>query len=138
MAKVKTFGVVLFEGFELLDVFGPSEAFGMLAYGGKWRVLTVAEKAGAIASAQGSKTIADFGFDDCPHIDILMIPGGVGTRREIANQSLLESIVDRARKAEIVTSVCTGAALLAKPGLLDGRNATTNKFSFKWVTEQGP
>ena len=138
MAEVKTFGVVLFEGFELLDVFGPAEAFGMLAYGGKWRVLTVAERAGAVASAQGPKSIADFSFDDCPRIDILMVPGGVGTRREITNQSMLESIVDRAGKAEIVSSVCTGAALLAKAGLLDGRSATTNKFSFKWVTEQGP
>jgi transcriptional regulator GlxA family with amidase domain len=138
MAEVKTFGVVLFEGFELLDVFGPLEAFGMLAHGGKWRVLTVAQRAGAVASAQGPKAIADFSFEDCPHIDILLVPGGVGTRREIANESLLESIVDRAGKAEIVTSVCTGAALLAKAGLLDGRSATTNKFSFKWVTEQGP
>lgn len=138
MADVKTFGVVLFEGFELLDVFGPLEAFGMLAYEGKWRVLTVAVHAGAVASAQGPKAIADFSFEDCPHIDILLIPGGVGTRREITNQALLESIIDRAGKAEIVTSVCTGASLLAKAGLLDGRSATTNKFSFKWVTEQGP
>jgi transcriptional regulator GlxA family with amidase domain len=138
MAEVKTFGVVLFEGFELLDVFGPAEAFGMLAYGGKWRVLTVAQQAGAVASAQGPKAIADFSFEDCPHIDIMVIPGGVGTRREITNQPLLGAIIDRAGQAEIVTSVCTGASLLAKSGLLDGRRATTNKFSFKWVTEQGP
>jgi transcriptional regulator GlxA family with amidase domain len=138
MAEVKTFGVVLFEGFELLDVFGPAEALGMLAYGGKWRVVTVAQRAGAVASAQGPKAIADFSFEDCPHIDILLVPGGVGTRREIANEALLKSIVDRAGKAEIAASVCTGASLLAKAGLLDGRSATTNKFSFKWVTEQGP
>ena len=137
MVDVKTFGVVLYEGYELLDVFGPLEAFGMLAYGGKWRVLTVAQQAGAVGSAQGPKAIADFSFEDCPHIDILLIPGGVGTRREVANEKLLESIIDRAGKAETVASVCTGASLLAKAGLLDGRSATTNKFSFKWVTEQG-
>lgn len=143
MADLKTFGVVLFEGFELLDVFGPLEAFGMLAVTGKCRVVTVAERAGAVASAQGPKAIADFGFqdsgfNDCPQIDILLVPGGIGTRREITNHALLEWLNNRAEKAEIVSSVCTGAAILAKAGLLDGRRATTNKFTFNWVTEQGP
>jgi len=143
MADLKTFGVVLFEGFELLDVFGPMEAFGMLAAVGKCRVLTVAERAGAVTSAQGPKAIADFGFtdsgfSDCPPIDILLVPGGIGTRREVANKVLLGWLKDRAAQSEIVSSVCTGAALLAQAGLLDGHRATTNKFAFKWVTEQGP
>jgi len=143
MAEVKTFGVMLFEGFELLDVFGPLEAFGMLANAGKCRVLTVAERAGAVTSAQGPKAIADFGFTesgfhDCPPIDILLVPGGIGTRKEVTNHTALEWLIAHAQKAEIVASVCTGAALLAKAGLLDGRRATSNKFAFKWVTEQGP
>ena len=140
---VKTFGVMLFEGFESLDVFGPVEAFGILGYEGKWRVITIAERAGAVASAQGPKAIADFGFTeagfgDCPPIDILMVPGGIGTRREVSNHAALEWLIAHAGKAEIVASVCTGAALLGKAGLLDGRRATSNKMSFKWVTEQGP
>jgi transcriptional regulator GlxA family with amidase domain len=143
MAEIKTFGVMLFEGFELLDVFGPLEAFGMLANAGQCRVLTVAERAGAVTSAQGPKVIADFGFaesgfNDCPPIDIVLVPGGIGTRKEVANHALLEWLIAHAAKAEIVASVCTGAALLAKAGLLDGRRATTNKFAFKWVMEQGP
>jgi transcriptional regulator GlxA family with amidase domain len=143
MADVKTFGVMLFEGFEVLDVFGPVEAFGILAYEGKWRVVTVAERAGAVLSAQGPKVIADYGFtesgfNDCPPIDILMIPGGIGTRRQVTNHAALEWLIAHAAKAEIVASVCTGASLLAKAGLLDGRRATSNKLSFKWVTEQGP
>jgi len=137
MAEVKTFGVMLFEGFEVLDVFGPVEAFGILGYEGKWRVITVAERAGAVISAQGPKVIADYAFDDSPPIDILMIPGGIGTRREVTNRTALEWLVANAEKAEVVASVCTGASLLAKAGLLDGRRATSNKLSFKWVVEQG-
>jgi len=143
MAEIKTFGVMLFEGFELLDVFGPLEAFGMLAVTGKCRVLTVAERAGAVTSAQGPKVIADYGFtesglNECPPLDIVLVPGGIGTRKEVSNHALLEWLIAHSQKAEIVASVCTGAALLAKAGLLDGRRATSNKFAFKWVTEQGP
>lgn len=90
MADLKTFGVVLFEGFELLDVFGPLEAFGILANANGCRVLTVAQSAGAITSAQGPKAIADFSFRDCPRIDIMLVPGGMGTRREVSNHALLE------------------------------------------------
>jgi len=143
MGDVRTVGVMLFEGFEVLDVFGPVEAFGILAYDGKCRVVTVAERAGAVTSAQGPKVIADFGFtesgfNDCPAIDILMVPGGIGTRREVTNHTALEWLIAHAQKAEIVASVCTGAAILARAGLLDERRATSNKLSFKWVMEQGP
>ena len=143
MAEVKTFGVMLFEGFEVLDVFGPIEAFGILGYEGNWRIVTVAERAGAITSAQGPKVIADYGFSesgfgDCPPIDVLMVPGGIGTRREITNHAALEWLIAHAQKAEIVASVCTGSAILAQAGLLDGRRATSNKLSFKWVAERGP
>jgi len=68
----------------------------------------------------------------------MLVPGGIGTRREVQNAPLLEWLRQRAAQAEIVSSVCTGAALLARAGLLDGRRATSNKLSFKWVTEQGP
>jgi transcriptional regulator GlxA family with amidase domain len=138
MADLKTFGVVLFEGFELLDVFGPLEAFGMLANANGCRVLTTAQAAGEVQSAQGIRAVADFGFADCPRIDIMLVPGGIGTRREASNHATLEWLRKRAEQAEIVTSVCTGAALLARAGLLDGRRATTNKRAFQWVVEQGP
>ena len=137
MAQLRTFGVVLFEGFELLDVFGPLEAWGMLSNLGQCKITTVAERSGAVTSAQGPKAIAEFGFNDCPHLDLILIPGGIGTRNEISNQVLLSWLKARAEKAEVVTTVCTGTAILAHTGLLDGRRATTNKRAFKWVVEQG-
>jgi len=136
MADRRTFGVVLFKGFELLDVFGPLEAWGMLANMGQCKITTVAERSGAITSAQGPKAIAEFGFRDCPHLDLMLIPGGIGTRKEISNHALLEWLKARAEKAEVVTTVCTGTAILAHTGLLDGMRATTNKRAFKWVAEQ--
>ncbi|MGZ6227539.1 MAG: DJ-1/PfpI family protein [Candidatus Binataceae bacterium] len=138
MASQKTVGVLLFEGFELLDVFGPLEAWGIHAQaGGACTIVMTAEEAGAVKSAQGPRAMADYALADCPPIDVMLVPGGIGTRREVNNTRLLEWLVRRAAEAEIVTSVCTGAALLASAGLLDGHRATTNKLSFKWVTEQG-
>ena len=134
----RTLGVVLFEGFELLDVFGPCEAYGISDLGGAFRLATVAAKAGPVASAQGPKAVAEFGFDDCPALDLLLVPGGIGTRREVDNAAMLAWLRARAEQAELVTSVCTGAALLARAGLLDGLRATSNKRSFAWVVSQGP
>jgi transcriptional regulator GlxA family with amidase domain len=139
MGSQRTVGVLLFEGFELLDVFGPLEAWGMHAeIADACKIVMTAEALGAVKSAQGPRVMADHALADCPPIDLILVPGGIGTRREIKNAPLLEWLRQRAAEAEIVTSVCTGAALLAHAGLLDGRRATTNKLAFKWVTEQGP
>jgi len=121
----RTLGVVLFPGFELLDVFGPLEAFGGLP--GLFRVVLVAEQSGPVASAQQVRAVADHGLADCPRLDLLLVPGGIGTREEVENRALLDWLARRAAEAEIVASVCTGAALLARAGVLDGRRATTNK-----------
>ena len=132
----KTVGVLLFPEFELLDVFGPLEAFGQAK---EWfRIVTVAERPGPVASAQGPRAVADHGFADCPGLDIVLVPGGMGTRREVNNPEIIDWVARQARGAETMTSVCTGAALLARAGVLDGRRATSNKRSFSWVTEQGP
>jgi len=134
MVSQKTVGVLLFEGFELLDVFGPLEAWGMVGEITRaYTIVTAAETPGPVKSAQGPRAVADY-----PPIDAILVPGGVGTRREVNNAALLEWLRRRAAQAEVVTSVCTGAALLACAGLLDGRRATSNKLAFKWVTSQGP
>jgi transcriptional regulator GlxA family with amidase domain len=132
----KTVGVLLFPEFELLDVFGPLEAFGHAR--DSFHIVMVAEHAGPVASAQGPRAMADYGLDDAPPLDVLLVPGGMGTRREVGNATLVDWLRQRARSAEMTTSVCTGAALLARAGILDGRRATTNKRAFAWVVEQGP
>jgi transcriptional regulator GlxA family with amidase domain len=138
MASQKLIGALLFEGFELLDVFGPLEAWGMLASAGGWKIVTMAATAGSVSSAQGPRAVADYSLVDCPTLTAILVPGGIGTRREVSNETLLEWLRLRSAEAEVVTSVCTGAALLARTGLLDGRRATTNKRVFGWVAEQGP
>jgi transcriptional regulator GlxA family with amidase domain len=132
----RTLGVVLYPKFELLDVYGPAEMFGNL--GTRLRVVMVAEQAGPVTSAQGPKVVADYGFDDCPPLDLMLVPGGAGTMSEMRNPNMLEWLRDRAQKAEIVTSVCSGSALLAKAGLLDGRRATSNKQYFQIAEASGP
>lgn len=134
--KQRTLGMLLFPRFELLDVCGPLEMFGHAE--DAIRIVTVAEESGPVASTQRVGLIAETSFEDAPHLDLLLVPGGIGTRGEVDNADLLEWIADRGRQAEILASVCTGAALLARAGLLDGRRATTNKRSFAWVCEQGP
>lgn len=138
MSVRKRIAALLFGGFELLDVFGPLEAFGILSNEKMYQVVTVAERAAPIASAQGPTSLPDFSFDDCPPLDMFLVPGGIGTRREVINDPLLQWLRDRAAAASIVMSVCTGTALLAKAGLLDGRRATTNKRNFAWASSNGP
>jgi transcriptional regulator GlxA family with amidase domain len=129
-------GVLLFPGFEVLDVFGPVEVFGVLK--DLCEVVLVAAEAGPVASAQGVAATAAHGFADCPPLDLVLVPGGIGTRRGVDDEVQRAWLVERAAAAEIVMSVCTGAALLARAGLLDGRPATTNKRAFAWVESQGP
>ena len=132
-ANRRTVGVVLYPGFELLDVFGPMEMF---AYAEGLKVIRVAEEAGKIKSAQGAEVVAQYGFEDAPKLDIIMVPGGSGTFGELENETMLVWLKDRAAKAEITTSVCTGSAILAKAGVLDGKRATSNKHFFNLATEQ--
>lgn len=131
--NARTVGVLLYEGFELLDVFGPLE---MWAYVPELELVMVAEQAGPVKSGQGVEVVAEYSYSDCPEIDILMVPGGAGTFRELSNQATLDFIRDRHAQAEITTSVCTGSALLAKAGILDGRKATSNKQFFSLATDQ--
>lgn len=132
----RTLGVVLYPRFELLDVYGPVEMFGAL--GNRVKIVMVGYQAGPIASAQGPKVVADCTFEECPPLDLILVPGGFGTATQLGNESVLAWLRDRADKAEIVMSVCSGSALLAKAGLLDGRRATSNKQFFQFAEKQGP
>ena len=76
---MRTLGVLLFPGFELLDVFGPLEAFGNRLVSDRYRVRLVAEQPGPVASAQQARALADHGLDESPALDLLVVPGGIGT-----------------------------------------------------------
>ncbi|AZL60301.1 DJ-1/PfpI family protein [Tabrizicola piscis] len=133
---MRRIGALIFPGFELLDVFGPLEMFGLLD--DAYSLTLVAETAGPVRSGQGPSACADATIGDGPAYDILFVPGGAGTRREVGNTRLLDWIAGASECSEFCLSVCTGSALLAKAGVLDGRRATTNKMAFAWVADQGP
>ena len=132
----RTLGAVFFPDFELLDIYGPLEMFGSV--GPEVRIVTVAEEAGPVRSAQGPATMADHGFADCPKLDLLIVPGGFGTMAQGLNDAMLEFLRTKAKEAELVMSVCSGSGLLGKAGLLDGVRATTNKQFFSIVAAEGP
>jgi transcriptional regulator GlxA family with amidase domain len=135
-SRTRRLGVVLFPEFELLDVFGPLEMFGMLKEAVD--IAVVAERKGPVTSAQGPEVVAHHDFADAPHLDLVLVPGGFGTRTEAENPRMLEFLRKRSGEAEVVMSVCTGSGLLASAGVLDGKRATTNKMFFQWVADQGP
>jgi transcriptional regulator GlxA family with amidase domain len=126
--------VVLFDGFELLDVFGPVELFSMVS--DRLVVEFVGPEAGPVASSQGVQVITATGYDAAATPDIMLIPGGYGTRQLVADRAFLSWLRTWAAPAALVTSVCTGSGVLAAAGLLDGYQATSNKASFAWVREQ--
>ena len=128
-----TLGAIFYEGFELLDMYGPLEMFGIMSL---VDIVTVAEKAGPVKSAQGPQSLAEYSFEDCPPLDLLLLPGGIGTIPELKNEAMLNFLRERSKTAKYTMSVCTGSALLAKAGLLDGRKATSNKLYFSLATMQ--
>ena len=127
-------GALVYNDFELLDLYGPLEMFGTLRE--QIEIVTIAEQAGAVRSYQGPQTVAEFGFEDAPPCELLLLPGGLGTIPELENRKLLEYLRKAALTAQQVMSVCSGSALLAKAGLLDGRRATSNKMFFDLARSQ--
>jgi transcriptional regulator GlxA family with amidase domain len=128
-------GALVFPGFELLDLFGPLEMFGM--YPETFPIRLVAESHEPVPSNQGPVSLPDDRFADDGHYDLLLVPGGAGTRREVDNPEMIAWLRARGDDTPVITSVCTGSALLARAGLLDGRSATTNKNAFGWVSGFG-
>lgn len=134
-AARKTIGILLYPGFESLDVFGPVEMWGELP---DYQIAMVSEYGGPVKSVQGVETHATYSFANAPPFDILMVPGGVGARHEVNNARLLEFLRRQDTQTQWTVSVCTGAALLAKAGILRGRSATSNKQVFEFAVAQDP
>lgn len=128
--------ILIFEDFEILDVCGPIEMLGM--YPESYKINLVARQEGIVSSAQGVSMVAEHSFETDTHYDVILVPGGHGTRREVNQHDTIDWLKGECGSAKFVTSVCTGAALLARAGALDGKRATTNKMNFEWVRSQGP
>ncbi len=130
-------GALLFEGFEMLDLYGPLEMYGM--HPDIFTIIPVAQSMAPVRASNGPCTLPEASFEDQGlSYDILLVPGGDGTRREENNPALLTWLAEAGAQAQVITSVCTGSGLLARAGLLDGHAATTNKLGFDEVARLGP
>lgn len=124
-----TINVILFSDFETLDVFGPVEVFGKVE---NYTIEYYSQQGGTITNKDGLR-IETQKINSVKNNDVLFIPGGSGTRNEVDNIEFLNNIKVLAEKSKYVLTVCTGSALLARTGLLDGKKATSNKRAFDWV-----
>jgi transcriptional regulator GlxA family with amidase domain len=142
----KRVGIVIFPAVEVLDFAGPYEVFSVTRLNedrrreepSPFEVMLVAEGPGPVTATGGLRVLPDVIVAACPALDILVVPGGWGTRTEVSNTALLEWISDRGRHVETLTSVCTGSFLLAQVGLLDGRRATTHWRSLDRMRQTYP
>jgi len=133
--------VLLFADVDILDFAGPFEVFGVT--GGRdgpelFEVVTVAAERSPISARNGLSINPTYSFEDCPTCQVLVVPGGPGTRREKNNAAMLDFIRRHADNADHVLSVCTGALLLAKAGLLDGLSATTHHHAMDELRNDAP
>lgn len=135
----KTIGIVLFPDFEDLDAIGPREALTMMAKasGGEWQVVLISEDGGPVTSFLGTRYLVDHSYENCPHLDVILVPGGLGTRVQMKNPRHIEFVQSRGQAATWVTSVCTGALVLHGAGFLDGKRATTHWGAIQELKELG-
>ena len=138
-------GILIFDDVEVLDFCGPFEVFATAVRGadagagaGPFQVWTVAETAAVVRCRGGLLVQPHHTIADHPPLDLLVVPGGWGTRRAVDNPSLLDWIAAQDRQTTLTLSVCTGAFLLAARGLLDGRPATTHWASLDRLAETHP
>ena len=122
------FGILVFPGVEELDFVGPWEMIRVWSTvaAGPESCFLVAESLNPVMCAKGLSVNPTISFADCPRLDFLLVPGGEGTRREVQNAGLIRFIGEQAEGCRAVLSVCTGAFLLHRAGLLSGKKATTH------------
>jgi transcriptional regulator GlxA family with amidase domain len=142
----KRVGIILFNDIEVLDFCGPFEVFSAARLNEKRRreepspfeVCLVAERLSAITTTGGMQVVPHYSFENCPPLNILVVPGGWGARRELNNPVMLDWLRARNLEVETLTSVCTGSMLLGFAGLLNGLHATTHWRSLDWMRESFP
>ncbi|AZN41122.1 GNAT family N-acetyltransferase [Paenibacillus albus] len=140
MLTAKNVAVLLYDQVDSLDVTGPFDTFAAASnWGQDFRVYTVAlESTDPIRTISGLTIQPDFASSDCPPPDILVVPGGWGSRKEMHNEKLTGWIYATSQQASFTLSVCTGALLLAKAGILEELRATTNRRAMDLLKEAAP
>ncbi|MDS9996034.1 DJ-1/PfpI family protein [Bacillus atrophaeus] len=137
-------GILLFDDVEVLDFAGPFEVFSVTAVTDQkgdeckpFSVKTISETGEPVKARNGLTVSPDYSIEQAPAFDILIVPGGPGARNtEIHNDRLIDWIKERSASVELLLSVCTGALLLAKAGLLDGKKATTHWASYDRLEQE--
>jgi transcriptional regulator GlxA family with amidase domain len=133
-----TTGILLFDDFEELDAVGPWEVFTMAkGISAEDRVVTIAATREPVRAAKGLRVLPDHSFADAPALDIVLVPGGQGTRREVGNPELIEWLRKAGAQCKWVTSVCTGALLLHEAGFAKGKRVTTHWAFVEQLRKRG-
>ena len=141
MASTRTVALLVFDEAEVLDVAGPFEVFSVAGrrHGLEpFQVLLVAERRAPVTLRGGFTVVPHHTLAEAPPAEILLVPGGIGTRRELHNPAIIEWIRRAAADAELVLSVCTGSLLLGKAGLLDGLQTATHHAAVDVLREVAP
>lgn len=149
---MKTVAALIFKGMAPLDLFGPIQVFNVACTPREddstkpdtakplYKVITVGKESGLVATGAngaGPVVVAEHGIKDDFDFDILLVPGGGGTRTLVADPEFINALSAACERADVVASVCTGAALLAQTKILDNKAATSNKTAWNWVLTQG-
>jgi len=132
-ARMKEIGILIFPQVEELDFVGPLEVFGLVnrcregtSEQNGLEIFLIAPQKEEITCAHGLRVFPDCSFGETPPLDLLVVPGGPGTREQMKNSHMLKFARDQAARCELLASVCTGALILAAAGLLKGKRATTH------------
>ena len=146
IAKTRTVGILVFDEVEVLDVAGPFEVFSVTRLDeinrdfteSPFRILLLSNDTKPIKALGGLKLQPDYTFENCPPLDLFIVPGGWGTRTEVNNCELIQKILNLSEKSSITATVCTGSSLLGKTGLLDGQLATTHLRTYDFLSKSAP
>ena len=133
-----TTGILIFPDAEELDFVGPWEVFTMARFvKPDDRAVLIAQTLEPVRCAKGMRVLPDHTLADAPELDVLLVPGGIGTRREVANGELIDWLRKTGARARWVTSVCTGSLLLHEAGFAQGKRITTHWGFVKTLRERG-
>ncbi len=141
MSNPRNVAIFIFTDVEVLDFAGPFEVFNVsseLVEPRPFNVYTIAQTSEPVKARGGLTIVPHYSFDDMPKPDVLLIPGGRGTRPLLHERSIIDWIRAQHTEVERLLSVCTGSLLLGKAGLLDGLEATTHHGSFDLLRQLTP